>query len=281
MLEDADADGVADSPARGLESRLLLIDTEGLYRSLNTDAQGNFSARGLLPGAATLQLVSYPLGSTILGDAARALSLEAGEVAEVTFLLQSARTRARSFGGAALRVRRVTPSAERAPPGTAPLIRVNVQGDAEAVSVATSAGSSDLSFVEGTWLGRVPVPVDTPPGVYTFEVTARRGDETASRRGRLVIDAAVPPLEVTADGPVRAGESLDLSAAPLFEATEVSAQSAFGDVLLTEVEPGYYTAALPVAADTEDAVYDVLFRAVREDGTVLEQTRRVRVLNTP
>ncbi len=280
VLEDADADGVADTPARGLAARLLLIDTEGLYRSLSADEQGNFSARGLLPGEATLQLVDYPAGSVLLGDAARQLTVSAGEVVEVTYLLQPARTRARSFGGSKLRVRRVTPTAERAPPGSAPLIRVSVQGDAESVSVSTPAGKGDLFAVEGGWFGRVNVPADTPPGVYTFEVVARRGDETASRRGQLVVDPDVARLEVTADGPVRAGESLDLFAEPLFEAAEVSMQSLLGNVQLTEEEPGRYSAVLPVAADAEDAVYDLVFRAATVDGTVTELTRRVRVLNT-
>ena len=93
-------------------------------------------------------------------------------------------------------------------------------------------------------------------------------------------DAEIPLLEAVADGPVRAGETLDLSATPLFEATEVSVQSPLGDVQLTEVEPGQYAAKLPIAASAEDAVYDLLFRAARRDGTVVEQTRRVRVLNT-
>ncbi len=281
VLEDADADGVADTPERGLAARLLLIDPEGLYRSLSTDEQGNFSARGLLPGEATLQLASYPIGSVILGDATRKLTVRAGEIVEVTFLLQPARTRARSFGSSALRVRRVTPSAERVPPGSAPLVSVTLQGDPERVRVATSAGSTDLSLIGDVWLGRVNVPGDTPPGVYTFEVIAKRGDERASRRGQFVIDTEIPLLEAVADGPVRAGETLDLSAAPLFEAAEVSAQSPLGDVQLTEVEPGQYAADLPIAADTEDAVYDLLFRAVRSGGAVVEETRRVRVLNTP
>ena len=168
MLEDADADGIADTPRRGAAARLLLIDAEGLYRSLNTDPQGTFSARGLLPGEVTLQLAQYPIGSVILGEATRKLTVQAGEVSEVTFLLQPARTRARSFGASSLRVRRVSPSAERVPPGAAPLVRVTVQGDAERVSVRTAAGSADLSLKGDVWFGYVDVPLDTPPRCLSF-----------------------------------------------------------------------------------------------------------------
>ena len=209
VLEDADANGVADTPARGLAARLLLVDPEGLYRSLNTDEQGNFSARGLLPGEGALQLMSYPVGSILVGEGARELAMRAGEVTEVTFLLQPARTRARSFGSSALRVRRVTLNTERVPPGAAPLISVRVQGDADEVSVSAAAGPSSLSLRGDMWLGRVAVPQDTPPGVYPFEVSARRGAETASRRGQLVIDPDIALLDAAADGPVRAGEALE------------------------------------------------------------------------
>ena len=280
VLEDADADGIADTPQRGAAARLLLIDAEGLYRSLNTDPQGTFSARGLLPGEITLQLAQYPIGSVILGETTRKLTVQAGEVSEVTFLLQPARTRARSFGASSLRVRRVSPSAERVPPGAAPLVRVTVQGDADQVSAHTAAGSADLSLKGDVWLGYVDVPLDTPPGVFPFEVTAQRGDETASRRGQFVIDADIPLLEVTADGPVRAGESLNVSAIPLFEAAEVKVVSSLGNIELIE-EEGQYAAQFPIADETEDAVYELFFRAVREDGTVVEQTSRVRVLNAP
>ena len=219
----------------------------------------------------------------LLGEATRKLPVQAGEVSEVTFLLQPARTRARSFGVSALRVRRVSPSAERVPPGAAPLVRVTVQGDAERVSVRTTAGSADLSLKGDVWLGYIyiDVPLDTPPGVYPFEVTAQRGDESTSRRGQFVIDADIPLLEVTADGPIRAGESLNISAIPLFKAAEVKVVSPLGDVELIEIEEGQYAAQLPVAANTKDAVYELLFRAVREDGTVVEQVSRVRVLNVP
>ena len=277
VLEDADADGVADTPQRGLAARILVSDAEGLPRTFLTDDGGAFLARGLLPGEATVTLLAYPTGGAPVGGTVQRLELSEGEVTPVTFLVQPARARAQNFTAAALRVRRVS-APERAPPDAAPLVQVTLQGDAEEVSVSTAQGDVRLALDGDVWTGRVTVPENAPPGVYTFTVKARRGAEEATRQSQLIIDPALPPLEVQAEGPVKPGETLLVSATPQFAATSLQMQSALGDLAFTETEPGFWSAQLEVPEGAEDEVYDLVFRAVRDDGRTYEEARKVRVL---
>jgi hypothetical protein len=279
VLEDVDGDGAADEPARGVAARLLLTDAEGLARVLTTDAAGAFEARGLLPGAVALRLLGLPTGAVVVGAPEREVRVGTDAVVEVAFLVRPAAALAQSFAPQALRIRSVAAEAERVPPGAAPLLRVAVQGEVDAVVVETPAGTTPLTLVDGAWLGRLAVPADAPAGVWTYTVVARAGEAEARRRGQLVVDGSVDPVVVAGDPPVRPGGVLALSVTVLGTADEVQARSPFGDlVALREAEPGRWVGAIPVPADAPDAVVALEVDVVGFGDATLVRTFRFRVL---
>lgn len=279
VLEGRAEDGVPDDPARGVVARLLLTDAEGLRRTLLTDEEGAFEVRGLLPGPVELQLVELPLGASVVGDDRKVIELLPGVPAEVTFVVQPLVPRVLAFPAQALRIRSVEVEAERVPPGAAPLVRVELQGEADRVEVVTADAVHELVPVQGIWSGRVAVPLHTPPGVYGFTVRARAADAEVTRRGQLVIDPTSTALELTSSAPVRPGEDLRVTATTYFQADAVTVRQPFGeDLVLVEEAPGRWATTLRVPAGAEDAVYTLNVRAVTADGRAYEGELRFRVL---
>ncbi len=278
VLEDGDGDGVADEPARPVAARVRVIDADGLGRIVAVDAAGGFELRGLPAGEARVQVFDLPLGASVVGEAAPSLVLEPGTPADLTILVRPVPAQVATFGGGALRVRSVVVEIGRVPPGAAPLVRVQVAGDAEGVVFEVGAERVVLEPDGTGWIGRVPVPASAGAGVLPFVVAARSGDEVAERRDQLIVDPEAPLLEASGDAPVRAGERLRLEVVAYFEAASVMADGPFGAVELVEGDPGRWTGGLDVPADAPDAVVELAIEAVAIDGTVTATTFRFRVL---
>ena len=281
VLEDRDGDGRADDPPVGVRARLLVTDSQGLRRTVVTDEIGAFVLRGLLPGAVVAALVEVPAGASVVADDERTLRLEPGVPGEVTFFVRPAEVRVQAFTAQSLRVRSVALEVDRVPPGAAPLLRVDVQGEPDAVTVVHADGALQQLRREGdAWHGRVPVPLEQPAGVLAFTVVVRAGDTEATRRGQLIVDPAAAALLLTSDAPVRAGGALMVRLSAYVDAREVTLAHPFGDdVALVEDEPGRWSGVVTVPADTPDAVYELVVRAATADERALAETLRFRVLD--
>lgn len=279
VLQDTDADGNPDTPLQGLSATLGIIDAEGLQRAVATDETGFFRVQGILPGATEVRLLSGPLGSTPVGDAVQTVTLTAGEIGTVQLLLQPASARAQSFGGAALRVRRVSIEAERVPPGTAPLVSVEVQGEADSVTLVSPLGDVALSLENNLWQGRLTIPDNAPEGPLAFEIIATQGETEKSRRGQVIVSGDAAAFLVNIDGPVNAGEALSVTVTTFFAAQSVTVDHPFGESVSLEAgaNRGQWTGELAVPATTADDIYELNFLIVKEDGSRLAQLERVRV----
>jgi len=289
VLEDRDGDGRADDPPVGVRARLLVTDGQGLRRSVATDDVGAFELRGLLPGEVDVALVEVPSGATVVGDRQRSLRLEPGVAGEVAFLVRPAEVRVQAFTPQALRVRTVAPEVDRVPPGAAPLLRVDVQGDADAVTVVLADGAEHPLRREGeTWIGRLPVPPEQLPGVLAFTVVVRSGEADAetgavaetTRRGQLIVDPAAASVLLTSDAPVRAGADLTVRLSAYLDARGVTLAHPFGDdAALVEDAPGRWSGAIAVPVGTPDAVYELAVRVETADGRTMVEALRFRVLD--
>ncbi len=281
VLEDRDGVGHADDPPVGVRARLLVSDSQGLRRSVVTDDVGAFVLRGLLPGQVTVALVEVPSGAIIVGDQQRTLRLEPGVADEIAFLVRPAEVRVQAFTPQALRVRSVALEVDRVPPAAAPLLRVDVQGDPDAVTVVLADGAEHaLQRDDDAWIGRVPVPLEHPAGVLAFTVVVRAGEAEATRRAQLVVDPGAAALLLTSDAPVRAGAALTVRLSGYLDARGAALAHPFGDdVALVEDEPGRWSGAITVPAGTPDAVYELAVRVEGADGRTLVETLRFRVLD--
>ncbi len=281
VLEDRDGDGRADDPPVGVRARLLVTDSQGLRRTVATDETGAFELRGLLPGAVVAALVEVPAGASVVGDDERTLRLAPGVPSEVTFLVRPAEVRVQAFTAQSLRVRSVALEADRVPPGAAPLLRVDAQGEPDTVTVVRADGTEYPLRREGdAWLGRVPVPLEQPAGVLAFTVVVRSGDSEATRRGQLIVDPAAAALLLTSDAPVRSGGALTVRLSAYVDAREVTLAHPFGDdVALGEDEPGRWSGVVTVPAGTPDAVYELAVDVDTADERTLTETLRFRVLD--
>ena len=281
VLEDREGDGRADDPAVGVRARLLVTDAQGLRRNVVTDEAGAFVLRGMLAGAVAVALVDVPAGATVVGDGVRTVRLEPGVAGEVAFLVRPAEVRVQAFTAQALRVRSVALEVDRVPPGTAPLLRVEVQGEPDGVTLSTADGAEQRLVHDGAaWLGRLDVPLEQRAGVLAFTVAARSGDEETTRRAQLIVDPAAAAVLVSSDAPVRAGAALTVRLSAYLDARTVTLAQPFGeDVAMVEDDPGRWHGVLPVPAGTPDAVYELAVRVEAADGRTLIETLRFRVLD--
>jgi hypothetical protein len=278
LLEDRDGDDLADEPARGVVARVLVTDAEGLSRTAVSDAEGRFEIRALPPGTIRIEFFDLPQGASVVDGAKRSLDLTPGVAEGVEFVIRSAPTAVRSFGGSALRIRAVDLEVVRVPPGAAPVVRVEVVGEPHAVDVVTSAGAVDLVAIDGIWIGRVPVPSDAEAGVLPFTVRARSAAGDVERRGQFVVDLDAPIVVVTGDAPVRPGGVLLIEVTSYAVAVAVNASGPFGEVRLLEGEPGRWSGELIVPHDASDAVVELDVRVVDGAGREFAETYRFRVL---
>lgn len=279
VLEDANADGVADEPAKGVLALLVLTDSEGLKRTVRTAEDGTFLVRGLLPGEARLKLTQLTLGSKVVGQDTLELNLSAGQISEVSFLAQPAIATSQTFSESNLRIRRIQGEADKVPPGTAPLISVTVQGEAERVSLQSDTGSYELVLHDKTWQGRLPIPSSAALGVYAFTVVAQKGEGQTTKKGQVVLEAEAPALEVVASSPVKPGKEVRLELSTYFAIQSVDVQNdlglAFESVASSD---GKQTLAATIPTTAEDKIHTLKITVTSADGHTFIQETTFRVL---
>ncbi|MDF1524138.1 MAG: hypothetical protein P1P87_15145 [Trueperaceae bacterium] len=278
LLEDRDGDGVADEAARPVVARVRVIDADGLGRSVAVDAAGGFEFRGLAVGAARVEVFDLPHGASVAGEPVRSLVLAPGVPTDVTILVRPVPARVPTFGGGALRVRSVVAETVRVPPGAAPLVRVEVAGQAEEVAFEIGGARVALARDGDAWVGRVSVSASAEAGVWPFVVVARSGDQTSERRDQLIVDPDAALLDPSADGPVRAGTDLGLEVVVYLGALAVEVDGPFGAVSLSEGAPGRWGGVLSVPADASAGVIELVVSVVTADSLVATAPLRFRVL---
>ncbi len=278
VLLDTAGDGQADVPS-GVAASLQLRDAEGLWRTLSTDSDGFFSARGLVPGSATLRVGNLPLGSTV-NLRELELELQAGSISEVLFLVKPAASSAQTFAAANLRIRRIDSEIDRVPAGSAPLISVEVQGEAERVWLESASGQSELDFIDGLWQGRLDVPVGSSAGVFAYTASASAQGQETSRRAQLVVDPQAAAFALELNAPVRPGGRLEVNVQTYLSAQTVTvADSLSGETRnLSEATAGLWQASIPIPEDAEDAIYELEVRVTAVNGLLFQENSRFRVL---
>ncbi len=278
VLEDANADGIADEPNKLVPAQLILTDSEGLRRSIFSNSEEGFLVRGLLPGSARLKVLNLPLGSTLVGGDVLEFPLEAGEISEVTFLAVPPTTVSQTFTSSDLRIRRIKTEVERTPVNTAPLITVTIQGEAERVTLQSDAGTYDMIFDGEAWQTRLPIPA-TATDLYAFTVVAYKGDGQTTKKSQLIIDPTSPAIEITTASPVRPNEVITVETLGYFAVKDVQIGSDLGLTFETvQNEEGHFISTATVPATAEDKVYKLNITVVSEDGYTFVQEETFRVL---
>jgi hypothetical protein len=278
VLEDANSDGLADENAKGVPAQLVLTDSEGLRRSIFTDAEGSFLVKGLLPGTARIKVLNLPLGSKLVGSDTLELPLEAGKVSEVTFVANPPTTVSQTFTKSDLRIRRVTPQVDRVPAGTAPIVTVTIQGEAERVELQSETGTYEMIFNGDAWHIRLPIP-GTATDLYPFTVVAYQGDGQTTKKSQIVIDASSPATEVTVASPVQPGNLITVDLLAYFEVKTIDIQS---DLSLTfetsQTDDGHYVATALVPNNAEDKVYSLTISVTSKTGQTFSREETFRIL---
>jgi hypothetical protein len=278
VLEDANSDGIADEPPKGVAAQLLLTDSEGLRRSIFTDTEGGFLVKGLLPGTARIKVLNLPLGSKLVGADTLELPLEAGEISEVTFVANPPTTVSQTFTESDLRIRRITPQVDRVPVGTAPIVTVTIQGEAERVSLQSEAGTYEMTFDGKAWQTRLPIPT-TATDLYPFTVVAFQGEGQTTKKSQIVIDPSSPAMEVTVASPNQPGGIIAVDLLAYFEVQTIDIQSDLGLTFeTTQNEEGNYIATALVPDNAEDKVYSLTITATSETGQTFTREETFRVL---
>jgi hypothetical protein len=278
VLEDANADGVADEPNKGVPAQLVLTDSEGLRRSVFSDAEKGFLVRGLLPGSARLKVLNLPLGSTLVGSDVLELPLTAGEISEVTFLAVPPTTVSQTFTESDLRIRRISTEVDRVPANTAPLVSVKIQGEAERVTLQSETGTFEMTFDGEAWEARLPIPA-TATDVYPFTVVAYQGERQTDKKSQMIVDATSPATEVTVASPVQPNGIITVDTLGYFAVKEVQFQSNLALSFETiQNEEGHFISTATVPADAEDKVYSLTITVTSEDGQTFTREETFRVL---
>ncbi len=278
VLLDADGDGKADEPATGAEAQFVLEDVEGLRRVVKTNVEGSFLVRGLLPGKSVLKLTGLPFGSQVVGASEETLVLKAGQVSEVSFVVQPPTTLSQDFSDIDLRIRRVKIEVDQIPAGTAPLVQVSIQGEPDQVLLKTEKDQVELSLKDEVWEGRLPIPLDTPEGVFAFVVIAKQGQGQIDKKSQVIVNPEVPALEVTLSSPVKPTETLRLDVLTYFEATTFNTSNELGLIFDLQGSNGVYQAEVLVPEGILDKIYPFSIEVSSSLGATFKQDATFRVL---
>jgi hypothetical protein len=278
VLEDANADGIADEPNKAVPAQLVLTDSEDLRRSIFSNSEEGFLVRGLLPGTARLKVLNLPLGSTLVGSDVLEFPLIAGEISEVTFLAVPPTTVSQTFSSSDLRIRRVQTEVDRTPVNTAPLVTVTIQGEAERVSLQSETGTYDMTFDGEKWQARLPIP-ERATDLYPFTVVAHKGEGQTSKKSQLIVDPASPAVNITTASPVKPNEVIRVETLGYFEIKDVQITS---DLALTfesiQNEAGGFSSSAVIPATAQDKVYKLNITVTGENGQTFTQEETFRVL---
>lgn len=278
VLEDANADGVADVPNKLVPAQLVLTDSEGLRRSIFSNSEEGFLVRGLLPGSARLKVLNLPLGSTLVGSDLLELPLNAGEISDVTFLVVPPTTVSQTFTSSDLRIRRIQTEVDRTPVNTAPLVTVTIQGEAERVTLQSETGTYDMTFDGKAWQTRLSIPA-TATDVYAFTVVAYKGEGQTTKKSQLIVDPTSPALDITTASPVRPNEMITVETLGYFAVKDVQITSDLGLTFETaQNEEGIFVSSATIPESAEDKVYKLMMTVTGEDGQTFTQEETFRVL---
>jgi len=167
------------APERPPRFAVAVTDERGRETSLYTDSDGGFRLEGLAPGVYTVRLLTrlLPPGWKAIRDEATVL-LAAGETGRVE--LEAAAPERRVYRGG-LQILEVKPEVATAPPGSAPLVTVRLNGEAERVLIEEKTrvlGVLLPAGEAGTWSGRLRLPEDYQ-GPLQLQVVAQAGGEEA------------------------------------------------------------------------------------------------------
>lgn len=279
VLFDADGDGQPDSPARPAGGTVTLHAANGGSQTKAVDQNGGFAWRGLLPGKATVVLSNLPLGQQAEGAPIQTITLRAGDVKQVVFLVRPASASATVFEAQHLRIRKIQVEAVTVPPGAAPLITVEVQGQASSVSLESGKTRHSLTLENGTWTGRIPIPLDTAAGVFPYVVAAQSGSTTATRQGQLMVDESADAVTVSVSGQTVAGGSLTVDLEVLLNARSVSVQLPFtGAVPAVVRSPGHWQARVRLPPTTGTGRYALSYAVIADDGRRLTGSQQLKIV---
>ncbi|WP_457637333.1 MSCRAMM family protein [Oceanithermus sp.] len=156
-----------------------ISDERGRQTSLYTRPDGGFRLEGLPPGMYTVKLLTdlLPPGWKAVKPEATVL-LEPGETGLVELVVAAPKRKVYRGG---LQILSVKPEAKTVPPGSAPLVSVELKGEAEQVLIEFQkkvVGVLLPGAKAETWTGRVRIPGDYE-GPLALQVIARTGDQEA------------------------------------------------------------------------------------------------------
>ncbi len=269
----------ASAPPRGVQTLLLVIDAEGLRRFVGTGTDGTFRLRGLAPGNVVVRLVEVPLGAVVIGATEQTLVLADGELAAVEFVVEPVRARAQSFTERAVRIRSVTVERERVPPGSAPIVRVEVVGEPDVVEIRFGDATVALAFGADGWSGRLQLSPSLGDGPQRFTVVALTDGAEVTRRAQVEIAADAPALEVVTNAPVRQGATLTVEVHAIVDLASLELRlDPDGTVAFRETSEGRWVASFVVPEDAAVGIREVHVVGVDVVGGVVAVVQSLRVL---
>ncbi len=164
-----------ERPTTPLRFAVELEDERGRKTSLFTNEDGSFTLAGLPPGVYSARILQdlLPPGWTVVKGEATVM-LAAGETASVELAVRAPKRQV--FRGG-LQILSVEPEVKTAPPGSAPLVRVKLNGSAKKVLIERGAQVLGVLLPEGedhVWSGRLRIPADYQ-GPLQLQVSAVAG----------------------------------------------------------------------------------------------------------
>ena len=279
VLEPASADAGGGTARRGVPARLVVVDADGLRRAVSTGVDGTFVLRGLIPGPVSVRLVEVPVGATILGDPVTSVVLAEGAAGFVEFTVEPVRARAQSFTDRAIRVRSVSSERDRVPPGSAPIVRVEVAGDADVVELRHGDAVVTLERQGEAWLGRLPIPDAHADGSFTFTAAAIAGSNEATRRAQVEVDGASAAIEARTNAPVRLGDTLRIEAHAVVDlvALDVTIES-IGTFSFQVVEAGRWVVEVEIPRDAPEGIAEAHLGGLDASGRAYAVVQAFRIV---
>ncbi|WP_456475907.1 MSCRAMM family protein [Oceanithermus sp.] len=197
-----------EPPATPTRFAVEIADERGRKTSLFTDVDGSFTLTGLAPGVYRVRILKdlLPPGWTVKNGKAT-VELAAGETASIEL---SVRAPERKVFRGGLQILAVEPEVKTAPPGSAPLVRVKLSGDAEKVWIEQGGQVLGLLLPEGedrVWSGRLRIPSDYE-GPLQVEVYAVSGTSEARFPLFIQVSRSAPWGIIRARPVVKPGQQL-------------------------------------------------------------------------